>query len=270
VLQGTAASVNGVFVSMGEEEDVCKVAKLSEAMGGVAARGGSIAAVPPMVIGGASNIAPISQATGYATIANHGITCSPIAIDKVVNPDGSTVPVPGADCHRTVPVDVSNAVAYALHGVVTGGTMAGDAPDSNYFLGKTGTTDNAQSTWEIGSTSKVTTAVWVGGFNLDANLRAIYDFPNCPQQGSGQAAIERHCIWSAIQYAMDKRFGGAKTWAAPDEKYLDGGVPLTVADAKPVVIAPPKPKPTKPTAPVTPTPAPTGGPTGAPTPPVNH
>jgi membrane peptidoglycan carboxypeptidase len=273
VMAGTAGSVNGVFASLGEESDLCRIRDLAQSMDATNARGGRLSTVPAMVIGGASSIAPIDMATAYATIANHGVTCDPIAIDSIVDPDGHPMPVPKANCRRTVPAAVATAVAYALHGVIAGGTMSGDqTADGLYEFGKTGTTDNAKDTWAIGSTSKVTTAVWVGNANGFANLRQVYGFPYCGlSQGSTQSAIERHCVWNGIQTAANRIYGGATGWAAPDSQYLYGGAAILHADARPHVAPAPKPKPQPVTTPA-PAPAPNPGPSPKPvhTPPPKH
>ncbi|HEY0374972.1 MAG TPA: transglycosylase domain-containing protein [Amnibacterium sp.] len=258
VMAGTAGSVNGVFASLGEESDLCHVRDLAQSMGATNARGGALKLVPAMVIGGASSIAPLDMATAYATIANHGVTCDPIAIDRITDPAGTVVKAPAPHCHRTVPAGIATAVAYALHGVITGGTMGGDqTADGLYEFGKTGTTDNAKDTWAIGSTSKVTTAVWIGNANGFANLRDVFGFPYCGLQGSTQAAIERHCVWRGIQTAANRIYGGATGWAYPDSQYLYGGAAIQHADARPHVKPKPKPKPApKPTASPTPAPSP--------------
>jgi membrane peptidoglycan carboxypeptidase len=271
VMAGTAASVNGVFASLGEESDLCHIRDLAQSMGATNARGGALSTVPAMVIGGASSIAPLGMATAYATIANHGVTCDPIAIDGITDPDGHAVAVPKPHCHRTVPDGVATAVAYALRGVITGGTMYGDqTSDGLYEFGKTGTTDGAKDTWAIGSTSKVTTAVWIGNANGFTNLRNVFGFPYCGLQGSTQAAIERHCVWRGIQTAANAIYGGAGGWASPDSQYLYGGAAIQHADAMPHFKPVPKPvaKPAPSPAPTPqPAPKPSPAPKPAPTPP---
>lgn len=240
VMAGTAASVNGVFVSMAEEMDLCDLRNTAQSMGVRNARGGSLEAVPSMSIGGASSAAPIDMATAYATIANHGVTCAPRPIDRITTPDGKPVPVPRRSCRRTIDRGIAVAAAYALRGVITGGTMSGDqTADGRYEFGKTGTTDDAKDTWAIGSTSKVTTAVWVGNAQGGANLRESYLGTYCDLPAGGStAALQRHCIWNGIQTAVNKVYGGAYGWEYPDSQYLYGGRALTHADA-----AGPKPKP---------------------------
>ena len=245
VLRGTAGSVNGVFASMAEEQDLCTLRKQAQAMGAVNARGGELADGPSSSIGGASSIAPLDMAKAYATIANHGVTCNSIAIDKVIDAAGKRIPVPKADCRRTLDVATSNAAVFALRGVVTGGTMYGDqTPDNRYVFGKTGTTDDAKDTWAIGSTSAITTAVWVGNATGYQNLREVFGFPYCAGQGT-TAATERHCIFREIQTNANRVYGGATTWTYPDSQFLYGGKAIVNADARPKAPKPkPKPKPT--------------------------
>jgi membrane peptidoglycan carboxypeptidase len=229
VLKGTALSINGVFASMAQQVDLCDVRNLAESMGVHPATGGRLDDYAPFVIGGASAVAPLSMATAYAGIANNGTTCTPVAIVKVVKADGSALPVPKSTCKQTVDPQVAIAANYALHGTITSGTAYGDqTADGLYEFGKTGTTDSAYDTWMIGSTSKVTTAVWVGSVTGHQNLRQVYSFPYCGLQGgTTQAAVERHCVWKDIQTAVNKVYGGATSWPQPEAQYLSGGSATT-------------------------------------------
>ncbi len=74
----------------------------------------------------------------------------------------------------------------------------------------------------IGTTNKVTTAVWVGNVTGDTDLRTVYSFPYCPLEGTTQAAMERHCVWTGIQTAINAKYGGSTSWAQPQTQYLDG------------------------------------------------
>jgi outer membrane biosynthesis protein TonB len=113
----------------------------------------------------------------------------------------------------------------------------------------------------------------------------VFGFPYCSITGSTKAADERHCVWNGIQAAVNKVYGGAYSWAAPETQYLTGGKALTHADARPytppvvrkpapapVPVRPaptPAPKPTQPPAPAPspkPTPKPTQPPAPAPSP----
>lgn len=224
VRRATALSINGAFASMGLKLDVCDIRDIATAMGVKRADGAKLEDVPPSIIG-TNEVTPLSMATAYAGVANNGKTCSPIVIDKVVKTDGTDVAVPQSTCTQGVDKQVAIAAASALRSVITSGTMAGDqTSDGVYEIGKTGTTDDAHDTWAIGSSSKTTTAVWVGTADgPKANLRAIYSFPYCSLVGgSTQAAIARHCIWRDIQTEANALYGGSKTWAQPQSQYIYG------------------------------------------------
>jgi membrane peptidoglycan carboxypeptidase len=157
-------------------------------------------------------------------MANNGVRCTPIAIDKVVKPDGSEIQVPKSNCRQAVDRQVAIAANAALHGVITSGTMGGDATaDGVYEIGKTGTTDEAKDTWAVGASSKVATAVWVGSVTGFQNLREVFNFPKCYYDGGiGKASDARHCLWKDMMTANNAVYGGATSWEQPMPRYLYG------------------------------------------------
>ncbi|RIX27920.1 PASTA domain-containing protein [Amnibacterium setariae] len=240
VLEGTKQSINGTFVRMAQQLDLCDIKKLADDFGVVPIRGNSDpTGYASFIIGGSYTVSPVSIAAAYAGIANHGDYCSPIAIDKVVKPDGSELAAPKTECKQVVTPEVADAAVYALRGVFQGGTASGDnTADGLYEFGKTGTTDNAYDTWMTGTTSKVATSVWVGnnGTKKGSSLQSLRltQFPDttpCYVSGNGTAAVARHCVWKDIQTAVNKDYGGATSWTAPLPQYLYGGAPA--ADATP-------------------------------------
>jgi membrane peptidoglycan carboxypeptidase len=230
VLTGTAKSINGTFVHMAQQLDLCDIQDMAESFGVQPVSGkANPTTEAPFIIGGAYTVSPVSIAAAYAGIANEGKYCSPVAIEKVLKTDGSELPVPGTTCTQAVSPGVANAAVYAMRGVFAGGTASGDnTPDGLYEFGKTGTTDSAYDTWMTGSTSKVTTSVWVGNNGTKKgyapqNLRET-TFPTpCYTSGSGNAAVARHCVWKEIQTAVNKDYGGATSWTPPESQYLYGG-----------------------------------------------
>jgi membrane peptidoglycan carboxypeptidase len=256
VLYATAHSINGAFLSMAQEQSLCTMRTIGESMGATnalmkrytsGAKKGQIVVDkngdpetarldvgPAMAIGTASSVAPIGMAQVFSTIANKGVTCQAIGIDKVVDSDGKSIKVPSAACKRTVPENVAVAAGYDLHGVLTGGTMAGDNYVNNgrFMIGKTGTTDFAKDTWAIGSTTKVTTAVWVGNRVGTTNLRTIYQGPACANNPN-RYAEKRHCVFQGITKLTDAAYGGAYSWPTPESQFLYGGKAIVHKDAAP-------------------------------------
>ena len=222
VTQATALSINGAFATMGEQLDLCDIRKTAESFGVHPAKGGRLEDNPSSIIG-TNYVSPLSMASAYAGIANNGSTCTPVAIDKVVKADGSTLPVPKTTCTQSVDPQVAIAASYALRAVMQSGTASGDnTPDGIYEFGKTGTTDGNANTWMIGTTSKVTTAVWVGNITGYQDLRQT-SLGYCPAGYGTKAAVQRHCLWKGIQTAVNKVYGGATSWPQPESKYLYGG-----------------------------------------------
>lgn len=242
VMAATAGSVNGAYASMASELSLCDTMKDATDLGFHRANGAPLELNPPAILGSNANTAsPLTMASAYATIANKGVYCSSVAIDRITASDGTPVTPPQADCHRVLPEPVAIAVGYALHGVMSG-TASYDASATGpaWDFAKTGTTDSAHSTWVVGGTTKTVTAAWVGNVNGEANLRLI----NGWAPSGLSAANARHGLWTGIQTANEAKYPGATSWPAPDPAYLYGQkiqVPdvsgKTVKDAKAALLA---------------------------------
>ncbi len=237
VLSGTQRSINGTFVRMAQQLDLCDIQKTAEEFGVEPVTGkASPTNVAPFIIGGAYTVSPVAIANAYATIANNGTYCTPVAIDRVVKTDGSELTVPKSTCKQVIDPQVAVAAAYALRGVFQGGTASGDNTDDGlYEFGKTGTTNDATQTWMVGTTSKVATAVWVGNVTGQQNLRQTY-LNYCAAGYGAQAAVARHCVWKDVQTAANAVYGGSTDWAQPEAQYLYGA-PQQVAPVVPTTPA---------------------------------
>ena len=49
------------------------------------------------------------MASAFGGIANNGVTCSPIAIDRIVDRNGAEIAPPKSDCKQSVPANVAAA-----------------------------------------------------------------------------------------------------------------------------------------------------------------
>ena len=78
---------------MAKRLDLCGIRKTAEAFGVHRADGDPLVQGPSSVIG-TNEVAPLSMAVAFAGIANNGVTCTPIAIDRITDRDGKDVPVP--------------------------------------------------------------------------------------------------------------------------------------------------------------------------------
>ncbi|MFF2276697.1 transglycosylase domain-containing protein [Agromyces sp. NPDC058126] len=202
-LQSTIQSINTGFLGMAKELDLCGIRQTAEAFGMHRADGDPLLQNPATVIG-TNEIAPLSLAIAFAGIANDGVTCTPIAIARIVGRDGADVPVPKSTCAAAVSPDVAAGMHYGMSRVMTDGT----ARESNNntvphvpLIGKTGTTDGAKDTWMAGASSEVATVAAVVSVNGDANQRGI-------SFESGEAATARHRMWPAVMSVAAAKYGG--------------------------------------------------------------
>jgi membrane peptidoglycan carboxypeptidase len=212
-VDATAWSVNTSYMAMASQLDLCKIKETAQAFGIHRADGNEFQMFPASVLG-SQEVAPLTMAAAFAGIANNGVTCTPIAIDKIVDRAGNGVAAPPSTCTQSVQPNVAAGMAYAMQRTFAGDGTA-DASDPNTgvaHIGKTGTTDDAKHTWMIGASTKAATAVWVGNVVGGANLRDL-------SFESGRAATARHRIWKRIGRAADVAWGG-DDFASPDSAML--------------------------------------------------
>ncbi|MBW8871208.1 MAG: penicillin-binding protein, partial [Leifsonia sp.] len=237
VMNATAQSINTIFAKMATQLDLCGIKQRAKDL---LVHGADEASNPfmanPSAVLGTNYIAPITMATAYAGLANNGVACSPIAIDKIVDANGAEHAVPKTQC-STTPIDpqVAAAAIFALQGVLRGGGTAASANpgDGIPIFGKTGTTDNSVENWLVTSTTKVAQATWVGNVQGGVALRS-QSF-----QGIGGGNV-KFAIAKRIITSLDAAYGGG-AFPSPSGKFTT---------------APPAPKPAapKPGAPAAPAP----------------
>ncbi|WP_344003976.1 transglycosylase domain-containing protein [Microbacterium paludicola] len=158
----------------------------------------------PFDILGSFNIAPMTMASVYATIANNGIQCPPKAIDRITNAAGEEQPLPeSASCEQKIAPEVAATAASALAGVMNGGTgNQANAYDGTPVLGKTGTHEEIQTSMVQAST-KVATFVWVGNASGEADVFRTYT-------NAGAVSDLRYPISRAIQGAANAHYAGSQ------------------------------------------------------------
>ena len=191
-------SVNGAFVSMALRLDLCRIKETAESIGVHRADGGTLGATPASVLG-TNEIAPLTMATAYAAIASGGVFCTAVAVDRILAPDGSELPGQSRDCSKRLEPEIANTAAFAMAKVmVAGGTATRSNPNDGVpYIGKTGTTDSSNQTWVIGSSTRVTTAVWVG------NIEGAFPMRKYFNNGGQQGGVIRHDIFRPIAVAVD-------------------------------------------------------------------
>ncbi|WP_426625584.1 transglycosylase domain-containing protein [Leifsonia sp. McL0607] len=204
VRAATAGSVNGAYFSMAQKLDQCEIRKTAEAFGLKRADGKELTSYVSDVLG-TNEVSPVRIASAFAAIANKGVYCSPVAIDRIVAPDGSEVSVPTSACSEAVAPEVAATMASALTSVMQGGATGAlsNPHDGVPVFGKTGTTDSEKDTWFVGATTKLATAVWVGNVTGDVSLRRS-------KVGGIQADTLRHRIWKEYMTAANTKYRGGE------------------------------------------------------------
>jgi penicillin-binding protein 1A len=124
-----------------------------------------------MILGGLQEgVTPLEMAYAYSTLANNGervwgtmgpTARSPVAIEKVLDPDGHTRDQNHIRHTRVIPYGVAQTAKGILAQVITSGTGKA-AQIGEFAAGKTGTTENYGDAWFVGFNKDLTVAVWVG------------------------------------------------------------------------------------------------------------
>jgi membrane peptidoglycan carboxypeptidase len=231
VMSFTSTSLNTGYLAMATEIDLCEINDLADRMGLRLGTGGAVNEENSLGdIIGSKNIPPIDIANAYATVANGGVACTPHAIDKIIGSDGNEMVLPEYTCERVLQENVAATAAYAFAGVMNGGTGSASRPgDGIPLIGKTGTHERHQ-TMMVTSSTKTTTAVWVGNAIGEVTLF------NKSYKGTNLSNL-RHTISRAIVAAANKKYGGGR-FPSPDRELtrkVEGEIPdvigMTVEDA---------------------------------------
>jgi penicillin-binding protein 1A len=157
--QATVASDNTVFAQLDLDVGPQNVAATAKSMGIESELDG----IPAEGIGGLRiGVSPLEMADAYATLASGGIHRKPIAIRRVVFPDGNVERPERPEARRVVPEPVAYQVWRLLHDNITEGTGTAAYTGCPGQGGKTGTTDNFTDAWFAGIQPNLATVVWVG------------------------------------------------------------------------------------------------------------
>lgn len=202
-LEATIGSINTGYIGMAKELDLCGIRKTAEAFHMHRADGNPLGQTVASVIG-TNEIAPLSMAVAFGGIANQGVTCSPVAIDRIVGRDGVEITPPQSNCTQSVTNDVASDMVFALRQVMTRGTAGPSNSRTRPYvpmIAKTGTTDGAKDTWMSGASTKVSTVAAIVAVNGAIDQRRSR-FP------SGLVSDARHRMWPAVMSVANAKYGG--------------------------------------------------------------
>jgi penicillin-binding protein 1A len=159
---------------------------------------------------GSNSVSVLEMASAYATLAAGGVRSEPMAIRRVVLPDGKVDRGWGVPKRRRV---LSDGVAYEVTQILQQNVVAGTGTGAYYgdpsTAGKTGTTDNFADAWFAGYTPRASTVVWVGYPNAQIEMSSVHGIRVAG--GTFPATI-----WNLF---MSNAFAGAPylSWPLPDD-----------------------------------------------------
>ncbi|HEY7146525.1 MAG TPA: transglycosylase domain-containing protein [Streptosporangiaceae bacterium] len=223
---GTTGSINAFFAQLERKVGLCNVVKTAVSLGMTRGDGSSLLRQDPQdkhnlpaddiasFTLGSVQVAPMSMAAAYATVAARGVYCKPIAIAKIVTARGKKLPVASPHCHRVLSKQVADAANFILQGVLTTGT-AGNRGIGRPAAAKTGTADEGFYAAFAGFTP--TLAGYVSVFNpVDPTTggkmlgpphscyREVSGLETCPAQMFGDDAPGATWQYTFLRAALGK------------------------------------------------------------------
>ncbi len=192
LVQATLTSDNTVYAQLAADLGESTITEMAYKMGVKT----HLSNYPPESIGGLTlGVTPLEMAAVYATLADGGWRNAPIAITKVVFPNGH-VDSSWGQPHRVKVLSngVTAEETNILHQNVLSGTAVRSAIDCP-TAAKTGTTSALVDAWLDGYTPEYSTVVWMGYPNKDVPMTDVHGEP---QQGGALPAVIWHDYMSAV------------------------------------------------------------------------
>jgi penicillin-binding protein 1A len=192
LVQATLKSDNTVYAQLAADLGQSTVTEMARKMGVVS----PLHSYAAEALGGLTlGVTPLEMANVFATLADGGWRNSPIAITKVVFPNGHADDNWGQP-HRVKVL--SEAVAAEETRILEQNVQSGTAVKSAISCptaAKTGTTDELVDAWLDGYTPNYSTVVWMGYPNREVPMTSVHGEP---QQGGRLPSDIWHAYMSAV------------------------------------------------------------------------
>jgi penicillin-binding protein 1A len=192
LVQATLSSDNTVYAQLAADLGESTITEMAYKMGVKT----HLNSYPAEAIGGLTlGVTPLEMSVVYATLADGGWRNSPIAITKVVFPNGH-VDTSWGKPHRVKVLSdgVTSEETSILHENVLSGTAVRSAIDCP-TAAKTGTTSELVDAWLDGYTPEYSTVVWMGYPNKRVPMTDVHGEP---QQGGALPAEIWHDYMSGV------------------------------------------------------------------------
>ena len=157
----TVQSDNTVYARLSLDVGPANIVAMARKLG---VRTSPLQAVPSLALG-SIGVTPLEMASAYATLAAGGVYSKPMAITKVVLPNGkadTSASWGKPQRERVIPDWVASTVTQVLEQNMLYGTGTGAHVANHTDAGKSGTTDNYADAWFNGYTPRLQAAVWIG------------------------------------------------------------------------------------------------------------
>jgi membrane peptidoglycan carboxypeptidase len=214
----TTDSVNVVFAQLIQDAGAANVVDVAHRMGITS----DIPAVNALATGSVG-ITPIEQASGYQTLADDGIHCTPYTVESITD-DHGPVYQHKPNCTPAIEPGIAHTITGMLESVVTSGTGHAAALYPWTVAGKTGTANGNTNVWFVGYTAQVVTAVWVGSPGIPYSMGDVF--------GGTVAAPIWHTYMSGVMAGMPAQgFPSAPAPPPPPAGNIPNVVGLTLAAA---------------------------------------
>jgi penicillin-binding protein 1A len=161
VSSATVQSDNTVFARLALDVGGANIAAMARKLG---VRTSPLRPVPSIALG-TVEVTPLELASASATLAAGGVHSKPMAITKVVLPNGKVDAGAGWGSpkrERVIQDWVASTVTEVLHQNMLYGTGRGAHVFNHTDAGKTGTTDDYTDAWFAGYTPRLMATVWIG------------------------------------------------------------------------------------------------------------
>jgi len=157
LLEATVKSVNTVFAQLILEVAAEDAIATADEMG----INTPLFANPSAVLG-TNEVNALGMASGYGTLAANGRYHPPVAVKRIVDPDGKVLYRDRSRGEQVLEPGVAFLVTSALQQVIQRGTGTRAAAVGRPAAGKTGTAQEYRDAWFAGYTPDLVAAVWVG------------------------------------------------------------------------------------------------------------
>lgn len=119
----------------------------------------------PSIILGSADVTPFELAESFTTLANIGKGCKPRPLVSINDEKGNPILESKPEFIERLPATATFLTNHILKGVFATGTakfIQGWGVDTQYFAGKTGTTNEYKDAWFVGYSPEILALVWVG------------------------------------------------------------------------------------------------------------